>query len=50
MRQAVETYFREMGFIHGTGSGTGETSYYPPLIKLLNAVGEGLRPPAFSLS
>lgn len=50
MRQAVETYFREMAAIRGTGGGTGETSYYPPLITLLNTVGADLRPPVTAIS
>ncbi len=50
MQQAVETYFREMNDIRGTGSGTRETSYYPPLIKLLSSLGADLKPPAFALS
>ena len=50
MQQAVETYFREMNDIRGTGSGTRETSYYPPLIKLLSSLGADLKPPAFTLS
>ncbi|HET7345791.1 MAG TPA: N-6 DNA methylase, partial [Acidobacteriaceae bacterium] len=50
MRQAVETYFREMAVVHGTGGGTSETSYYPPLITLLNAVGGELRPPVTAIS
>ena len=50
MRQAVETYFKEMGGIRGTGGGTSETSYYPPLITLLNTIGAGLRPHVTAIS
>ena len=50
MREAVESYIREMTTIRGTGAGTSETSYYPPLRDLLNAIGATLRPPAFALS
>ncbi|CAN5641198.1 DNA methyltransferase [soil metagenome] len=50
MHQAVETYFREMSAVRGTGGGTSETSYYPPLITLLNTIGGALRPPVTAIS
>ena len=42
--QAVEDYLSEIGKIRATHAGTGETSYYPPLSGLLNAIGETLSP------
>lgn len=50
MQQAVETYFREVNMVRGTGSGTSETSYYPPLVNLLNALGAHLRPRVNAIS
>jgi hypothetical protein len=50
MRQAVETWFHEMNDIHDTGSGTSETSYYPPLITLFNTLRASLRPAVFAVS
>ncbi len=44
LKLAVETYLSEIGMIRATHAGTGETSYYPPLSKLLNEVGETLSP------
>ena len=41
---AVEDYLSEIGKIRATHAGTGETSYYPPLSGLLNAIGETLSP------
>src|SRR6185437_16248925 len=40
----LEDYLREMGRIRGTGATTPETSYYPTLANLLNAIGGGLKP------
>ena len=42
--QAVEDYLSEIGKIRATHAGTGETSYYPPLSGLLNAIGDTLSP------
>ncbi len=50
LKAAVEDYFAELRRIRGTGSATGELSYYPPLNNLLNAVGGSLRPRVFSIS
>lgn len=40
----LETYLRELNVIRSTGSAVDETSYYPPLANLLNAVGATLKP------
>ncbi len=40
----LETYLRDLQEIRSTGAGVKETSYYPPLANLLNAVGQQLRP------
>ena len=37
-------YIAELRAIRSTGSATAETSYYPPLSRLFNAVGETLKP------
>lgn len=50
MRQAVETYLRDMNGIRATGAGTKETSFYPPLINLLNTIGHSLKPPLRAIS
>ncbi len=42
--QALEAYGREANGIYRSGSGVAETSYYPPLSNLLNAVGATLKP------
>lgn len=42
--QAIEDYLSEIGKIRVTHAGTGETSYYPPLSGLLNAIGDTLSP------
>ena len=44
MREAVETYFRAMSEGHRIGAGTKETSYYPQLSNLLDAIGKDLKP------
>jgi hypothetical protein len=41
---ALEAYLRELREIRATGAAVPETSYYPPLANLLNAVGQGLTP------
>ena len=41
---AVEDYFDDLRKIKASGGGTAETSYYPPLTNLLNAVGGSLKP------
>jgi len=40
----VEQYLADMGAIRATQAGTGETSYYPALSNLLNAIGASLSP------
>ncbi len=46
MRQGnpVEQYFHDLHQIHGSGAGVAETSYYPALSALLNAIGATLKP------
>ncbi len=50
MKSAAETYFAVLADIHATGGGVAETSYYPALINLLNAVGETLKPRVLAVS
>ena len=47
---AVEEYFNDLRKIKALGVGTAETSYYPPLTNLLNAVGRSLKPKVFCIS
>jgi hypothetical protein len=44
MRDAVETYLRDLRMIRSSGAATKETSYYEPLATLINTVGHELRP------
>ena len=46
----VEDYFDDLRKIKASGGGTAETSYYPPLTNLLNAVGGSLKPKVFCVS
>ena len=46
----VEEYFSDLRKIRSSGGATPERSYYPPLINLLNAVGEQLKPKVFCIS
>ena len=46
----VEDYFEDLRKIKASGGGTAETSYYPPLSNLLNAVGGSLKPKVFCVS
>ena len=41
---SLETYLAEVHAIHASGTGVKETSYYPPLTNLFNAVGRTLKP------
>ena len=50
MKSAAATYFAALADIHATGGGVAETSYYPALINLLNAVGETLKPKVLAVS
>ena len=43
----VETYLSDLRRIRASGGATGERSYYPPLINLLNAIGATLKPKVF---
>ena len=47
---AVEDYLDDLRKIKASGAGTAETSYYPPLNNLLNAVGGSLKPKVFCIS
>ena len=47
---AVEDYFDDLRKTKASGGGTAETSYYPPLYNLLNAVGGSLKPRVFCVS
>jgi len=40
----LETYLRDLHDIRATGAAVKETSFYPPLANLLNAVGQTLKP------
>ena len=46
----VKDYFDDVRKIRASGGGTAETSYYPPLTNLLNAVGSTLKPKVFCVS
>ena len=47
---AVEEYLDDLRKIKASGAGTAETSYYPPLNNLLNAVGGSLKPKVSCIS
>ena len=40
----LESYLKELADIRSTGAGLPETSYYPALSNLLNAIGHTLKP------
>ena len=50
LRAVVEDYFDDLRKIKASGGGTAETSYYPPLNNLLNAVGGSLKPKVYCVS
>ena len=50
LEQIVATYFADLRDKHGLGAGTPERSYYPAVAKLLDAVGEQLKPKVLCLS
>lgn len=50
MKSPVESYFSALAEIRTTGGGVKETSFYPPLINLLNAIGETLKPRVLAVS
>jgi hypothetical protein len=41
----VAQYITDLRAIRSTGSATAETSFYPPVDRLLNASGQSLKPP-----
>ena len=47
---AVEDYLADLRKIRTSGGGTAETSYYPSLTNLLNAVGGALKPKVFCIN
>jgi hypothetical protein len=49
-REAVAVYVRKLHQVFKTGAATPETSHYPALTNLLDAVGETLRPRRFAVS
>lgn len=50
MTAPVEVYFTALAEIRATGGGVKETSFYPPLVNLLNAVGALLKPRVLAVS
>lgn len=50
LEQIVTSYFSELRDKRALGAGTPERSYYPALAKLLDAVGEQLKPKVLCLS
>ncbi len=50
LRSAVEDYLSDLARLRASGGATGERSGYPPLVKLLNAVGSTLNPKVFCVS
>ena len=50
LTRMVEDYLTDLRKIRASGGATGERSYYPPLITLLNAVGGALKPKVFCIS
>jgi len=50
MKSPAESYFTALAEVRATGGGVKETSFYPPLINLLNAVGETLKPRVLAVS
>lgn len=50
MKSPAEIYFAALAEIRATGGGVQETSYYPALINLLNAVGQTLKPRVLAIS
>lgn len=47
---AVLAYFAEVRAVQATGAGVAETSYYPALFGLLNAVGATLKPRVYAVN
>lgn len=50
LEQTVATYFSDLRDKHGLGAGTPELSYYPAVAKLLDAIGQQLKPAVLCLS
>ena len=46
----AKDYLEDFRKIKASGGGTAETSFYPPLTNLLNAVGRTLKPRVFCIS
>lgn len=43
----LEQYLIELKYIHSSGSGVEEVSYYSALSNLINAIGKSLKPKVF---
>jgi hypothetical protein len=50
LEQIIAAYFSDLRDKHGLGAGTPERSYYPAVAKLLDAIGEQLKPKVLCLS
>ena len=50
LEQIITSYFADLRDKHGLGAGTPERSYYPAVAKLLDAIGEQLKPVVLCLS
>lgn len=50
LEQIIASYFADLRDKHGLGAGTPERSYYPAVAKLLDAIGEQLKPMVLCLS
>jgi hypothetical protein len=50
LEQIVASYFSELRDKRGLGAGTPERSYYPAVARLLDAIGEQLKPKVLCLS
>jgi hypothetical protein len=50
LEQIVAAYFSDLRDKRGLGAGTPERSYYPAAAKLLDAIGDQLRPKVLCLS
>ena len=46
----LEHYLSHLAAIRNTGAATPETSFYPPLVELLNAIGHTLKPKVRALN
>jgi hypothetical protein len=50
LEQIVASYFADLRDKRGLGAGTPERSYYPAVAKLLDAIGQQLKPEVLCLS